>query len=344
MIKTTVGLRPFRRTGPNLTVESLGDKVLVHNYGHGGSGWSLSWGSSRQAVDNALTNGKGGPVAVIGCGALGMTSALLLQRAGRQVTIYTKDRHPNITSSVATGVWSPDSRICLKSEAPAGFADWWEKTCRTSFRHYQNLLGLPGNPIEWVDTFHATDTPPSEEPDEEGDARADSPEFAHFYQERVSDLTPVSREFKAGQHPFRERYAVQGSTMIYNIPAYTQYLLDEFRMQGGRIVTQEFNTPEELKGLRETTIINCTGLGSQALFGDKKLVPVRGQLSFLIPQPEVHYNFSNASAYTIARRDGIIVGSMNNGRYGSTDLSVDPQQSDDSVDAIAASMAGLATG
>jgi hypothetical protein len=40
----TVCLRPFRAAGPRLDVETVGDKRVVHNYGHGGSGWSLSCG------------------------------------------------------------------------------------------------------------------------------------------------------------------------------------------------------------------------------------------------------------------------------------------------------------
>ncbi|HEX9559103.1 MAG TPA: hypothetical protein VF991_21595, partial [Reyranella sp.] len=45
-----VCLRPFRPAGPRVDVERLGDTLVVHNYGHGGSGWSLSWGSSARAV------------------------------------------------------------------------------------------------------------------------------------------------------------------------------------------------------------------------------------------------------------------------------------------------------
>jgi len=38
-----VCLRPFRPAGPRVDTERLGDTLVVHNYGHGGSGWSLSW-------------------------------------------------------------------------------------------------------------------------------------------------------------------------------------------------------------------------------------------------------------------------------------------------------------
>ncbi len=48
---------------------------------------------------------------MIGCGALGLTAALIAQRAGARVTIYAKERMPDIRSARATGVWSPDSRI-----------------------------------------------------------------------------------------------------------------------------------------------------------------------------------------------------------------------------------------
>ena len=45
----TVCLRPFRAAGPRLDTERIRDTLVVHNYGHGGSGWSLSWGSSTIA-------------------------------------------------------------------------------------------------------------------------------------------------------------------------------------------------------------------------------------------------------------------------------------------------------
>ena len=65
IFRVTVCLRPFRAAGPRLDVERVGDKTVVHNYGHGGSGWSLSWGSSRIAVEKAMAAGER-DVAVIG--------------------------------------------------------------------------------------------------------------------------------------------------------------------------------------------------------------------------------------------------------------------------------------
>src|SRR5688500_17974062 len=70
----SVCLRPFRAAGPRLDAEQIGDTLVVHNYGHGGSGWSLSWGSSAVAVGKALASSPRA-VAVIGSGPLGLTSA-----------------------------------------------------------------------------------------------------------------------------------------------------------------------------------------------------------------------------------------------------------------------------
>ncbi|WP_053851455.1 FAD-dependent oxidoreductase [Streptomyces sp. NRRL B-24085] len=50
VIGQRVGLRPVR-TGVRLTHERHGDRLLVHNYGHGGAGVTLSWGCAREVVD-----------------------------------------------------------------------------------------------------------------------------------------------------------------------------------------------------------------------------------------------------------------------------------------------------
>jgi D-amino-acid oxidase len=109
-------------------------------------------GLGIQGYAGALATGER-DIAVIGCGAIGLTSALLLQRAEAQVTIYAKEMPPNLRSSLATGVWSPDSRICLAKDASPAFKQTWEGMARHSYRTYQSLLGLPGDPVENFDTF-----------------------------------------------------------------------------------------------------------------------------------------------------------------------------------------------
>ena len=107
-----VCLRPFRPAGPRVDTERLGDTLVVHNYGHGGSGWSLSWGSSARAVRLAM-QASPGEVAVIGCGVLGLTSAILAQRAGARVTIYAREQLP--LDDVGAGHRRMDARFAHRA-------------------------------------------------------------------------------------------------------------------------------------------------------------------------------------------------------------------------------------
>jgi D-amino-acid oxidase len=50
-----VGLRPFRRSGVRLERDRLRDgRAVIHNYGHGGAGFTLSWGCAHQVVGLAI--------------------------------------------------------------------------------------------------------------------------------------------------------------------------------------------------------------------------------------------------------------------------------------------------
>lgn len=297
IFRVTVCLRPFRAAGPRLEVERVGDKTVVHNYGHGGSGWSLSWGSSSIAVEKAMASGER-DVAVIGCGALGLTSAILLQRAGAKVTIYAKERPPEVRSARATGSWTPDSRIAMTSSAPPDFPALWERMCRFSFHTYESYLGMAGNPVEWLDRYTLYDSEDASGPDNSPFAR---------YQRRVADLTPRSQHLAPGTHPFPTRYASRNSSLTFNIAGYSRQLVNDFLVEGGRIERTEFHSPSELSSLPQKVIVNCTGYGARALWKDESIIPVRGQIAWLIPQPEVNYGVMYKNINILSRRDGIVV-------------------------------------
>src|SRR5436853_1968528 len=105
-IRTVVGLRPFRPSGFVVRGEKLGEKLIIHNYGHGGAGITLSWGTAQLAVEEAA-NIETRECAVIGCGVVGLSTARLLQQRGYAVTIYAKAMPPDTTSNVAGGLWDP---------------------------------------------------------------------------------------------------------------------------------------------------------------------------------------------------------------------------------------------
>jgi D-amino-acid oxidase len=67
IVRAVTGLRLFRPQGFVVKKELYDDKTIIHNYGHGGGGLSLSWGSSALAV-HELAGMKANKAAVIGSG------------------------------------------------------------------------------------------------------------------------------------------------------------------------------------------------------------------------------------------------------------------------------------
>jgi D-amino-acid oxidase len=322
----TVCTRPFRAQGPRLDVEKIAGKTIVHNYGHGGSGWSLSWGSSAIAVDKAMASGER-QIAVIGCGAMGLTSALLLQRSGARVTIYARDLPPNVRSSLATGLWTPDSRICFAQYATPAFKQLWEGMVRRSFATYQTFLGLPADPVEFIDLYWVSDTAGAS-----GRGLADDdarPRFAELQRELVPDLMTRSEDFAPGSHSLGEHYLRRNAQMMFNLSAYTRLLISDYLANGGQLQITEFHAPADFARIRERTVINATGYGSRALFNDQSLTPVRGQLARAIPDPKVDYGLIYNGVAFVPRRDGLVFQVIgDNDYYGFGDETTTPDRAE----------------
>lgn len=333
LVKITVCLRPFRATGPRVESERVGDQLVIHNYGHGGSGWSLSWGSGARVVDLALagTDPSTQQIAVIGCGALGLTAATLLQRAGARVTIYAKDRVSDSRSFRATGSWTPDSRVALTKSAAPAFAQRWEQMTRYSWHHFQSFLGLPGSPIEFTDRYALSDLPPENELQRRRDE--DPIGFAHLMP-HIQDISPRALDLPPGTHPFPTRFARRNTQLMFNITGLAHQIAEDFLIAGGRIETREFHTPAGLAALPQRTVVNCTGYGARALFGDTSLTPVRGQIGWLIPQPEAIYGIQFGNLNVLSRRDGIVVQLSEQGEasgWNNTDETPDRREAEEGV-------------
>src|SRR5689334_22765907 len=155
VIRHDVGLRPFRRSGFNVSIERLGDKPLIHNYGHGGGGMSLSWGTAHLVLQYALATPYR-DAAVIGCGAVGLATARLLQDHGFTVTIYARDLPPNTTSNIAGASWAPVTVVDPAYRTPV-FDDHFVRAARFAFRYFQHLVGSRYG-VWWRETYFLSDT------------------------------------------------------------------------------------------------------------------------------------------------------------------------------------------
>ena len=88
------------------------DKSVVHNYGHGGCGISLSLGCATKVQkivrDHLGEHARGKRIAVIGAGVMGLTVATLLLELDLdlQISIYSHRDPLETTSAKAGGPWS----------------------------------------------------------------------------------------------------------------------------------------------------------------------------------------------------------------------------------------------
>lgn len=290
VIRTLVGLRPFRPSGFVVRAESFADKTLVHNYGHGGSGITLSWGTSRLATDLGLP-GHQGPVAVLGAGVVGLTTARLVQEAGYPVTIYAKALPPETTSNIAGGQWYP-SLLYDSDRLTPQFEQQLVAAASYAYQRYQILIGDDYG-VRWMTNYLVSDRPP-------GDSDTDR---------LLRSMLPEARDLGAGARGFTYNYVGQFDGMLIEPPRFLRAMLRDIHIAGGRIEVRDFHAPAEVVALPESLIFNCTGLGAGALFGDAEITPMRGQLAVLLPQPEVDYALETGDGmYMFSRSDGVILG------------------------------------
>jgi glycine/D-amino acid oxidase-like deaminating enzyme len=289
VIRTVVGLRPYRRSGFVVRAEKLGDKTVVHNYGHGGGGITLSWGTSHLAMDLALQTGHR-RCAVIGCGAVGLASAILMQRQGWDVTIYARDLPPRTTSNIAGAQWSPASVFERDAVTETFYAEL-RVAMEHSYRYFQGLVGQRYG-VRWVSNYMLSDRP-----------FATTDLFA-----RHSDMYPEFRTLSRDEHPFPAPHARHFATMFIEPPVYLPAVMHDYYAAGGKIVVRDFAERGDLMSLDQPVVINCTGLGSRELFGDTELIPAKGQLSVLLPQADVNYLMLYQGIYMFPRKDGVLLG------------------------------------
>lgn len=266
MVGTITGIRPCRKTGVRLEVEWLQDKLMIHNYGYGGSGLTLSFGGSSEVLEilnHQQHSSK--TVAVLGAGVIGLTVAYDLLESGYEIHIYSEKWNPNLTSNVAAGSWTPyllPSNISLeKQQLHQRMLEIAEK----------RFLKSTGN----------------------------DPEFAGVRLMNYYVLAPSNSQDIKMTNPAEEVIVhfdngiIKNGRKIHRVgldgKLFMEDLYSKVKSKGAILQQKRFESVEDLLNLKESIIVNCMSMGSRELFNDPEFTPVRGQIIYFQPQEDIDY-------------------------------------------------------
>lgn len=191
-------------------------------------------------------------MAIIGAGVIGLTTAVRLLQAGREVTIYALARTPGTTSDRAGAVFTP-----TKSRDNARVEFW----TRRSYAVLSELASMGDRaPVRGVRLglsreFFLTPTP------EQPWWRAFAPSYR-----RLTGLHP--------DHADGYEVVVPRMDITRYIPSLERWA----ESLGATIVEQRVEDMREIAALGHTSIVNCAGLGARELARDPVVFPMRGQI------------------------------------------------------------------
>lgn len=285
------GVRPHRDGGVRLERAAPvdmpdGARHLVHNYGHGGAGITLSFGTAERARDLVAVTierhfaGSAPAMAVLGAGVIGLTTARAIKARwpGARLTVYAAECEPARTTSFkAGGMLAPISTIAdfHGAEKQAEL----NRTVEASRREIERLGGgARGARL--------------------GIAR----KTAYSFQSSGLRLRLGGAVRTAGAY---ETWLVDPTVLL-------GALRRELEEMGVDFVTRRLREEGEVYALPERLIVNCTGYGARRLFTDERMEPRRGHLVRLENPGRLDYILNSwcgqGTRYLFARGSDIIIG------------------------------------
>lgn len=258
IIGTNVGIRPYRKSGVRIETETIQNKRIIHNYGYGGSGLTLCLGGAQEVLDIlSVQKVPFQPLAILGGGFAGLSTAYTLLEHGYEVRIYADEWSPHLTSNVAAGIWSP---LVLSKDVCAEKKNKNERMLQRSRDRFLKSVGeypeFAG--VRFIDSYSFKKSGSEEaiQTKHQGEEV-----LVHF----DNGITKVGRKFK--------ELGIDGKIFMEDLFA-------KVKAKGAVLIQRRFDHLEDILSLQEETIINCTSMGSRELFNDIEFIPVRGQMIY----------------------------------------------------------------
>jgi D-amino-acid oxidase len=224
-------------------------------------------------------------VAVVGCGVIGLSSAIRLRERGIDVTIFTQKRTPDTTSDRAGAVFTPFR---------AGDRERVRQWTRDSYAAFVALAQYPGPScgvqFRTMREFFFTPQPKA-------------PWWV--------DLIPSARRMTQAPSGYADAYEALMPHM--DMTRYMPWLEDQYLGSGGGIVIETIGQIGALFDRGFDTVVNCSGLGARTLCDDAAMSPMRGQIihvknSLRLTESLVEEGRGELVTYIFPHDDHIVLG------------------------------------
>jgi len=187
-------------------------------------------------------------VVVIGCGVIGLSTAVTLRERGIDARIVAAAPPEETTSAVAAAIWYPYKAY------PEGDVLRWG---RGTFEVFRRLAGAPGTGVRMREGLELYRRPVPEP----------------WWSAAVPGVRRCGREELPPGYNDGHLFVVP----VVEMPVYLRYLLGRFAAAGGAVERRVVTDPGELAG-EAGVVVNCAGLGARDLVGDREMEPIRGQI------------------------------------------------------------------
>lgn len=238
--------------------------------------------SAHFAILGTMKSAQHKKLLVVGAGVIGLSTAILAQEKGYEVTVYTADDPLRTTSTKAAASFKP-SEVVYNPLA--------HRMMRPSFDRFLYITKKTGRTSGvWLHTlWEAFSNNRKQEQ----------------YLSVMKDLMIAKRPDVPGGYEKGWRY----KTFFIDTPLYIPWLLKTFSQNGGEIkrLQKPFSSISEVWKLPSEIVINATGYGAKKLCNDNLIVPIKGQI-LVVGKIKQHWSINADGFYVYPRTHDTIIG------------------------------------
>ncbi|XP_060563958.1 D-aspartate oxidase-like isoform X2 [Ruditapes philippinarum] len=244
-------------------------------------------------------------VVVVGAGVVGLSTAIHIQkqRPSTQVTVVADKFEKQTTSHGAGGLFRPNLEHLLGVD-PDTVTRWSHE----GFNFYSKLAVSP----EAAETGHMVMP---------GYVFSNTEIKNPLYKSVVFSFRQLSSE-ELEKLAVKYKFGYQVTTVITDCSRFMPWLMRKFKEQGGVVENKHVDNLEEFVG-KYDVVVNCSGIHSRELVGDRSVYPIRGHLIRLKAPWIKYWVYTEDSAYFIPGYDSLAIGGVR--QKDNYNLEIDPK-------------------